>query len=254
MLLIDTFPNLLEPAVLISLITLTFLEIVLGIDNIIFISIVSSKLPKEKQNKARLLGLTLAMGFRILLLFGIVWLIKLNTPIFEIPFIKEDGQPLGISWKDIILIGGGLFLIAKSVSEIHHKVSIANVEEQSKMGIGVKSHSLISILLQILMIDAIFSVDSILTAVGLVDNIWIMIIAVVISISIMMLFSNTVANFIDKNPTMQILALSFLVSIGMLLIAEGFHQHINKGYIYSSIAFALVVEVLNIRMRKKISK
>lgn len=254
MLLIDTFPNLLEPTILVSLLTLTFLEVVLGIDNIIFISIISSKLPKEKQNNARLIGLALAMAFRVMLLFGIVWIIKLDNPIFEIGFIKEEGVPLGISWKDIILVAGGMFLIAKSVSEIHHKVSIANVDGESKMGINVKVHSFFVIILQILMIDAVFSVDSILTAVGLVDNIWIMIIAVVVSISIMMLFANPIANFIDKNPTLQILALSFLVAIGMLLIAEGFHQHINKGYIYSSIAFALAVEILNLRMRKKIEK
>lgn len=254
MLLIDTFPNLLEPAVLVSLFTLTFLEVVLGIDNIIFISIISSKLPKEKQNRIRIIGLGLAMLFRILLLFGIVWIIKLSDPVFEISFIEENGAPLGISWKDIILFTGGLFLIAKSVSELHHKVSVANTEDANQTTGLTAKNTVFMVLLQILMIDAVFSIDSILTAVGLVDNIWIMIIAVMISISIMMLFANKVADFIDKNPTLQILALSFLVAIGMLLVAEGFHQHINKGYIYSSIAFALFVEILNLRMRKKMKQ
>jgi predicted tellurium resistance membrane protein TerC len=250
MLLVDVFPNLLDPAVIVSLLTLTFLEIVLGIDNIIFISIVSSKLPKAQQPKARYIGLMLAMVFRICLLFGITYIIKLTNPIFTIPFIENEGQPLGISIKDLILILGGFFLIAKSVSELHHKLEL---DEDGKPVNNTKiaAANFGSIIMQIVLIDAVFSIDSILTAVGLVDNVWIMILAVIISIGIMMAFATPVSEYIDKNPTLQILALAFLVAIGIILIAEGFHQHINKGYIYTAMAFGLSVEFLNMRLRKK---
>lgn len=249
MFLVDVFPNLLDPAIIVSLLTLTFLEIVLGIDNIIFISIVSSKLPKAQQPKARYLGLVLAMIFRVCLLFGITFIIKLTNPLFTIPFIESEGQPLGISIKDLILILGGFFLIAKSVSELHHKMEIdEEVKEKEIKNAGKKFGAII---FQIVLIDAVFSIDSILTAVGLVENVWIMIIAVVISILIMMIFAGPIAEYIDKNPTLQILALAFLVAIGIILIAEGFHQHINKGYIYTAMAFGLSVEFLNMRMRKK---
>ncbi len=251
MLLVDVFPNILDPGVIISLLTLTFLEIVLGIDNIIFISIISAKLPKEQQPKSRQLGLLLAMGFRICLLFGITYIIKLTNPLFYIPFIEHDGEAIGISVKDMILILGGLFLIAKSVSEIHHKLE-DNITQSSETSVSKKAvTSFGAVILQVIMIDAVFSIDSILTAIGLVDNVWIMIIAVIISIGIMMIFATPVANYIDRNPTLQILALAFLVAIGIILIAEGFHQHINKGYIYTAMAFGLSVEFLNMRLRKK---
>jgi predicted tellurium resistance membrane protein TerC len=246
----DAFPNLLDPSILISLFTLAFLEIVLGIDNIIFISIVSNKLPKEQQPKARFLGLLMAMFFRICLLFGITFIIKLTYAIFTIPFIIQEGKPIGISIKDIILILGGLFLIAKSVSEINHKME----EDEVNNEIKIKATKFVGIILQIVLIDAVFSIDSILTAVGLVDNVWIMILAVIFSIIIMMIFSTPVADFIDKNPSLQILALSFLVAIGIILIGEGFHQHIEKTYIYTAMAFALSVEFVNMRMRRNRKK
>lgn len=249
MFLVDVFPNLLDPAVIISLLTLTFLEIVLGIDNIIFISIVSSKLPKAQQPKARYIGLMLAMAFRVCLLFGITYIIKLTNPLFTIPFIEHEGQPLGISIKDLILILGGFFLIAKSISELHHKMEV-DVQNNDN-AIKKAATKFGSVILQIVLIDAVFSIDSILTAVGLVDNVWIMIFAVIISIGIMMAFASPVSEYIDKNPTLQVLALAFLVAIGIILIAEGFHQHINKGYIYTAMAFGLSVEFINMRMRKK---
>ena len=240
-------PNFTDPKIITALITLTFLEIILGVDNIIFISIVSNKLPKSQQPKARTIGLILAMIFRILLLLGITWLIGLTEPVFTIGFIEDDnGVPLGISWKDIILILGGIFLVFKSTLEIHHKLEVPG--ETAK---AVKAPAVFSaVILQIILVDAVFSFDSILTAIGLIDNVVIMIIAVIISMIIMMIFASPISNFINKHPTLQILALAFLILIGVLLIAEGFHQHINKAYIYSAIAFSLVVELINMKMRK----
>ena len=239
-------PNFADPKIITSLITLTFLEIILGVDNIIFISIVSNKLPKSQQPKARTIGLILAMFSRILLLLGITWLIGLTEPVFSIGFIEDDnGAPLGISWKDIILILGGIFLVFKSTLEIHHKLEIPGETK------AIKAPAVFSaVILQIILVDAVFSFDSILTAIGLIDNVLIMIIAVVISMIIMMIFAGPISSFINKHPTLQILALAFLILIGVLLVAEGFHQHINKAYIYSAIAFSLVVELINMKMRK----
>ncbi len=245
------FPDFSDPAIWVSLLTLTFLEIVLGVDNIIFISIISNKLAPEQQRRARNIGLTLAMLFRILLLLGITWIMQLTNPLFTLPFVKAEGQPIGISWKDLILMAGGLFLIAKSTLEIHHKLE-KPIEDES--GGKPKYTKFSSVVLQIVLIDAVFSFDSILTAIGLVDEVVIMIIAVVISIAIMMAFSGAISRFINKNPTLQMLALSFLIAIGIMLVAEGFHQEINKSYIYSMIAFSLVVELLNMRLRKKTEK
>lgn len=238
-------PNLTDPGVLTALLTLTVLEIILGVDNIIFISIVSNKLPAEQQPRARLIGLLLAMVFRILLLLTITWIIQLTNPIFTIGFIKDEGQPLGISWKDIILIAGGIFLVFKSTLEIHHKLEVAR-----KPATNVASAAFMSVILQIVMVDAVFSFDSILTAIGLADNVWVMIAAVVISMVIMILFSGAISRFINKHPTLQILALAFLIMIGVMLVAEGFHQHFNKAYIYTAIAFSLLVELINMRLRK----
>jgi predicted tellurium resistance membrane protein TerC len=245
MTLIADFPNLLEPAVLTALVTLTVLEIILGVDNIIFISIVSNKLPEAQQPKARTLGLLLAMVFRILLLFGITWLIGLTRPLFTLPFFKDEGMPIGISWKDLILIGGGLFLIFKSTMEIHHKL-----EKQTAQKLKVAPAVFSAVIVQIILVDAVFSFDSILTAIGLVDNVWVMVIAVVISMIIMIIFAGAISRFINKHPTLQILALAFLIMIGMLLIAEGFHHEINKNYVYTAIAFSLIVELINMRLRK----
>ncbi|MBA2498249.1 MAG: TerC family protein [Chitinophagaceae bacterium] len=239
-------PNFTDPKIITALITLTFLEIILGVDNIIFISIVSNKLPQSQQGKARTIGLILAMLFRILLLLGITWLIGLTDPVFTIGFIEDaNGLPLGISWKDIILILGGIFLIFKSTLEIHHKLEVPGEAKVVKAPAAFSS-----VILQIVLVDAVFSFDSILTAIGLIDNVIIMIIAVVISMIIMMIFAGPISRFINKHPTLQILALAFLILIGVLLIAEGFHQHINKSFIYSAIAFSLIVELINMKMRK----
>ncbi|HEX6334644.1 MAG TPA: TerC family protein, partial [Flavisolibacter sp.] len=245
MVLLADFPNLADPGVITALLTLTVLEIILGVDNIIFISIVSNKLPEHQQPRARLIGLTLAMLFRIALLFGITWLIGLTQPLFTVPFFKDDGKDIFISWKDLILIAGGIFLIFKSTMEIHQKLQKPGPHAQK-----VAARAFLAVILQIVMVDAVFSFDSILTAIGLVDNVWTMIVAVVISMIIMMLFSGSISRFINKHPTLQILALAFLIMIGMLLVAEGFHQEINKSYVYTAIAFSLVVELINMRLRR----
>ena len=241
-------PDFSDPAVWLSLLTLTFLEIVLGVDNIIFISIISDRLSPERQKKARRIGLLLAMVFRVLLLLTITWLLKLKEPIFNMPFIKDEGKPIGISWKDLILIAGGLFLVIKSTLEIHQKLEKPVVVDDKKDPVYA---SLSSVIVQIVLIDAVFSFDSILTAIGLVDEVFLMIIAVVISILLMMVFSGPISRFINKNPTFQMLALAFLIAIGIMLVAEGFHQTISKSYIYTMIAFSLIVELLNMRLRKK---
>lgn len=246
MILLSDLPNLSDPGVITALLTLTVLEIILGVDNIIFISIVSNRLPEQQQPKARTIGLLLAMGFRIILLFTITWMIGLTKPVFTLNFIQQKGQPLGISWKDLILIAGGIFLIFKSTLEIHHKLEKAKTPDLKSV-----PSAFMSVILQIVMVDAVFSFDSILTAIGLVENIWIMIAAVVISMMIMIFFSGAISQFINKHPTLQILALAFLIMIGMMLVAEGFHQEINKSYIYTAIAFSLIVELINMRLRKR---
>lgn len=225
---------------LISFLTLTLLEIVLGIDNLIFLSILSSKLPREKQNKARKLGLFLALGFRILLLFFISWIAGLTTPFFEI-------LGKGFSGRDLILLGGGLFLIAKSTTEIHDKVQ---GEEGGPSDFKTKTN-FASVLFQILMLDIVFSLDSVITAVGMSQNLTIMVSAVIIAVIVMMITVNTLNDFINKNPTIKVLALSFLLMVGLVLVAEGWGAHVPKGYIYFAMAFSIFVEILNIRMRKK---
>lgn len=239
--------NLADPGVLTALVTLTVLEIILGVDNIIFISIVSNKLPAAQQPKARVTGLLMAMVFRIFLLLTISWIIRLTDPVFLLPFIKDKGQPLGISYKDLILMAGGVFLVFKSTLEIHHKLEKPKPEaEKSKAA----SNTFGAVIFQIVLVDAVFSFDSILTAIGLVDQVWVMITAVVISMTIMILFSGIISRFINRHPTLQILALAFLIMIGVMLVAEGFHQHFNKRYLYSAIAFSLIVELINMRLRK----
>ena len=241
-------PDFSNPAIWISLLTLTFLEIVLGIDNIIFISILSNKLPEDKQRRVRNMGLLLAMVFRVGLLLCINWIISMRDPILHLPSIEgisDDG--LALSIKDLILIAGGLFLIVKSTLEIHHKFQQQEDTAQRKPS---KTLSLGAILIQIILIDAVFSFDSILTAVGLVDSVIIMIIAVIASIVVMMVFAGPVTKIINNNPTLQMLALSFLVVIGVVLIASGLHQEVSKAIIYSCLGFSLGVEMLNIRLRK----
>lgn len=246
-------PDFAQPQIWISLLTLTFLEIILGVDNIIFISIISDKLPKEKQRVARNLGLTFAMLFRVALLLMINWIIGLKDPIITLPFLEEPGSdlPLSLSWKDIILLLGGIFLIGKSTFEIHGKMQTPGEIHVSK---NAASSLMAMVIIQIILVDMVFSLDSILTAIGLVDNVLLMIIAVVISIGIMMVFAGPISRIINKYPSLQILALSFLVVIGVMLVAEGIHQHVSKNIIYSCLAFSLLVEVLNIKFRNNQEK
>lgn len=246
-------PDFAQPQIWISLLTLTFLEIILGVDNIIFISIISDKLPKEKQRFARNLGLTFAMLFRVALLLMINWIIGLKDPIITLPFLEEPGSdlPLSLSWKDIILLLGGVFLIGKSTFEIHGKMQSPGEIHVSKTA---ASSLMAMVIVQIILVDMVFSLDSILTAIGLVDNVLLMIIAVVISIGIMMAFAGPISRIINKYPSLQILALSFLVVIGVMLVAEGIHQHVSKNIIYSCLAFSLLVEVLNIKFRNNQEK
>jgi predicted tellurium resistance membrane protein TerC len=227
-----------DPQIWIALATLTALEVVLGIDNVVFISILASKLPTTQQSRARRLGLLLAMGTRIALLFAITWVIRLTAPLFAVL-----GQE--ISGRDIILIAGGLFLLAKSTHEIHEKL-----EGESGRTAERIPPSFASVLVQIMLLDIVFSLDSVITAVGMVDDIAIMIAAVVIAVGFMMLFAGPVSTFVERHPTVKMLALSFLLLIGMLLIAEGLDQHIPKGYIYFAMAFSVFVETLNLRLKR----
>jgi predicted tellurium resistance membrane protein TerC len=231
--------HLLTTEGLVSLVTLTFLEIVLGIDNVVFISIVSGKVPKADQNKARTLGIALALVARILLLLTISWIIGLQKPFFTV-------NDFALSWRDLILIAGGLFLIAKSTSEIH-----ARLEGKQEGGPTAKPIKLGGAIIQIILIDLVFSLDSILTAIGLVENVLIIIIAIVISLVVMLVFVKKISDFITRHPAMKILAVSFLIMIGTLLVVEGLHIHVPRGYIYFSMAFALAVEILNMKIRKK---
>ena len=235
-----------SPEIWISLLTLTVLEIVLGIDNIIFISILSGKLPPAQQPQARKLGLALALITRVLLLCGLAWVVKLDTPFWE-PVIF--GWKLAISGKDLILIAGGLFLLAKSTFEIHEKLEGEDGEKTKRMAVNFSG-----VIVQIMLLDIVFSLDSVITAVGMVSQIAIMIAAVVIAMIVMLVFVNQISDFVDRHPTIKMLALSFLILIGCMLVAEGFGKHIPKGYIYFAMAFSVGVEFLNIRMRKKAEK
>ncbi|MFZ2322784.1 MAG: TerC family protein [Ignavibacteriaceae bacterium] len=228
-----------DPQSLIALLTLTVLEIVLGIDNIIFISILSGKLPEDQQKKGRLTGLSLAMVTRILLLFSISLIVKLTEPFFTV-------FNLGISVRDLILLLGGLFLLAKSTMEIHSKLE----GEEEHLNVKAKV-SFWGVIIQIALLDIVFSLDSVITAVGMANELAVMIIAVIIAVIFMMFFSGAISGFVENHPTIKILALSFLLLIGVSLIAEGFHQHIPKGYIYFAMAFSVFVEMLNLKMRKK---
>lgn len=232
-----------QPEAWVSLLTLSILEIVLGIDNIVFISIIAARLPEHQQDKARKLGLALALILRIALLSVIAWVAKLTEPLFSIASV-------GISGRDLIMIGGGLFLLAKSTMEIHNKLE-GNEEEHS----ASKSYpSFASIILQILLLDLVFSLDSVITAIGLANELVIMVIAVVIAMGVMFVFAKSISDFVHKHPTMKMLALAFLLMIGLLLFVEGFHVHVEKGYVYFAMAFAVLVEVLNMKLRKKTSK
>ena len=231
----------LDPSVLIGLLTLTALEIVLGIDNIIFISILAGKLPKKDQAKARRLGLLGAFVTRVLLLLSIAWIVKLTRPLFSV-----FGH--GVSGRDLILLVGGLFLIAKATFEIHAKLE---GEEHDTEGSTRAVKSMAKVVTQIMLLDIVFSLDSVITAVGMVDEVWIMIAANVVALGIMLVASGPISNYVDKHPTIKMLALSFLVLIGTNLVAEAIGVHIPKGYTYFAMGFSVMVEMLNIRLRKQ---
>jgi predicted tellurium resistance membrane protein TerC len=236
------FEFLLSPEIWIAFFTLTALELVLGIDNIIFISILVDKLPKEKQELARRIGLFLAMFMRIALLLVLSWIVGLTEPVLTL-------FGLGISGRDIILIAGGLFLIWKSTGEVHQLLEGEEGSESAKV-----ASSFAGVIAQIIVIDLVFSLDSIITAVGMVSEVGVMIAAVVASVGLMMLFARSIGEFVSNHPTIKMLALSFLVVVGVVLIADGFGHHVPKGYIYFAMAFSVGVEMLNIRMRKKAVK
>jgi predicted tellurium resistance membrane protein TerC len=228
-----------DPQAWIGFSTLTVLEIVLGIDNVIFISILASKLPRDQQSKARYIGLGLAMIMRIALLFSLSWIVRLTEPLFSLL-----GQE--ISGRDLVLLIGGLFLIAKATHEIHERLEGEEGEASARV-----APSLRSVLIQIMILDIVFSLDSVITAVGMVDQLGVMIAAVVTAVAFTMIFARPVSDFVERHPTVKMLALSFLILIGVSLVAESFDQHIPKGYIYFAMAFSVLVEMLNLRARKR---
>lgn len=228
-----------DPQLWIAFFTLTVLELVLGIDNVIFISILSGKLPADQQPRARFIGLTLALLMRVALLFSLTWVMGLVEPLFTVL-----GQE--VSGRDLILFTGGLFLIGKSTHEIHGSLEGEEGEKSRRVYGGFTG-----VIIQIMLLDIVFSLDSVITAVGMVSNLWIMIAAVVVSIIAMMLFAGSIGAFVQRHPTIKMLALAFLLLIGVTLIAEGLRQHISKGYIYFAMAFSVFVELLNIRLRKR---
>ncbi|MFV0444448.1 MAG: TerC family protein [Planctomycetaceae bacterium] len=262
---------------IIPLLTLTAMEIVLGIDNIVFIAILSSRLPVDQQAKARTLGLGAALVSRILLLFSLSWLLSLTTPVFYltdlgIPAAWVEGNATvgahapaapaadgevshtppadlhdmnGVSWRDLILLVGGLFLIGKSVTEIHHKIEGVDGEHNTPDQV-----SMMSVLIQIAILDIIFSLDSVITAVGMAKQLWVMVTAVILAVGVMLWAAGPISGFVERHPTLKILALSFLILIGVLLVAEGIGSPVNKGYIYFAMAFSLVVEMINLKIRK----
>jgi predicted tellurium resistance membrane protein TerC len=228
----------------ISLLTLTVLEIILGIDNIVFISILAGKLPKEQQAKARQTGLMLALVTRVLLLCFLAFLVGLTKPLFDIPTLGVLEKPHGVSGRDLILIIGGLFLLWKSTHEIHEKLEGEDGEVSSRV-----APKFTAVVIQILLLDIVFSLDSVITAVGMARKLWVMVTAVILALIFMLFFAGRISDFIHKHPSLKMLALSFLLLIGVALVAEGFHKEIPKGYIYFAMAFSVGVESLNIKMR-----
>ncbi|OGG46241.1 MAG: hypothetical protein A3F84_23720, partial [Candidatus Handelsmanbacteria bacterium RIFCSPLOWO2_12_FULL_64_10] len=228
-----------NPEIWIALVTLTVLEVVLGVDNVIFISILVDKLPEHQQGRARRLGLALAMFMRIGLLFSLAWIIRLTAPLFTV--LRQE-----ISGRDLILIVGGLFLLGKSTYEIHEKLEGEEGHASARI-----APSFAGVIVQILMLDVVFSLDSVITAVGMVEEVGVMIAAVVIAVGIMMISAGAIGSFVNQHPTVKVLALSFLLLIGVSLIAEGFDRHIPKGYIYFAMAFSVFVEMVNLRVRHR---
>ena len=227
-----------QPEIWIAFLTLVALELVLGVDNVIFISILAGKLPQNEQQRARTTGIALAVVTRLLLLISLRWIIGLEETLFSI-------GDFGVTGRDLILLGGGLFLIAKSTHEIHQKLE--GVEGESSARVRA---SFWNVIIQIMLLDIVFSLDSVITAVGMVDELWIMIAAVIIAAIVMIFTSTPLGNFVERHPTIKMLALSFLLMIGFTLIVEGFHQHIPKGYIYFAMGFSVLVEILNLRLRR----
>lgn len=232
-----------DPQAWISLITLAALEIVLGIDNIVFITILAGKLPKEKQHRARQLGLAVALITRLLLLASISWVVKLQTPLFT--FLDH-----AVTGKDLILLGGGLFLIAKASFEIYDKVEAEHPTTETA-GVGTVTATMGQVVVQIMFLDIVFSLDSVITAVGMAEHLEVMAAAVILAVIVMLVFAGPVGDFVERHPSIKILALSFLVMIGVLLVAEGTGAHLSKGYVYFGMAFALSIELLNMRYRKR---
>ena len=231
-----------DPQIWLSLLTLTALEIVLGIDNVIFISILAGKLPPEQQARARKLGLSLALITRVLLLMSLTWIMGLTQPLFTLPLVRQD-----ISGRDLVLLVGGLFLIWKSVREVHEKLE----EDDGHLTAGRARVSFAGVIVQILLLDIVFSLDSVITAVGMANVLWVMVAAVVIALGVRLAFAGAISDFVNRHPTLKMLALSFLILIGVTLIGEGMGFHIPKGYIYFSMAFAFGVELLNLKLRAK---
>lgn len=235
-------------AAIIGLVTLTLMEVILGIDNVIFLAIISGKLPQHQQRMGRRIGLGAALVTRLMLLATLSFLLGLTKPLFELPDMPlfHDHEARGISWRDLILLIGGTFLIGKSTFEMHEKVKDAQATATS---IPKQAANFASVIVQIAIIDIVFSLDSVITAVGMVDQLWVMITAMVVAVLIMLAFAEPISRFVDKYPTVKVLALSFLILIGVLLVAEGLGQHIDKGYIYFAMAFAVLVEFINTRLR-----
>jgi predicted tellurium resistance membrane protein TerC len=244
---------------LIALVALTAMEIVLGIDNIVFISVVSSRLPEAERKSARQIGLLAAMGTRILLLLTLTWIMRLTQPMvtlsqFGLPadwseWLAHHKELNEFSWRDLILLLGGLFLIRSSVVEIHNKIEGAHDDHQKGKGVTFRG-----VITQIAILDIIFSLDSVITAVGMAESLWVMVTAVVLAVIVMMIFAGTISGFVERHPTVKMLALSFLLLIGVMLVAEGVGTHIEKGYIYFAMGFALLVEFLNLRAQAKAAR
>jgi predicted tellurium resistance membrane protein TerC len=248
-----------DPTAWAALVALVVMEVVLGIDNLIFISILSNKLPEEMRKRARRIGIGLALGMRLLLLSMIAWIVGLTAPVFDLGWSglpNAHGVPAfetSFSWRDMILIAGGLFLIWKATKEIHHNVDPEPTGDIFETR-GAAGLTFTSAIVQIILLDMVFSIDSILTAVGMTDNLAVMVIAVLVAVAVMLLAAEPLANFIHRNPTVVMLALGFLLMIGAVLIADGFGVHVPKGYIYAAMAFSMLVEVLNMLSRKAQSR